>query len=366
MKRFILIVVCLFVIALPAGALSVDEVLEEQKEELDLDGLEREAKQYTDGMNLRMEYDWEDNLSNLIETGTDELFGVSKKAVRSCVIMVVIVLFCSLSEGMLEGSGGLQSSAVKLAGTLAISTVAVADVHSLLGLGVSSVESIAAFSNTLLPIVAALTAATGAITGAYARQMAAALFSSVLINLINSVLVPLVYGYAVVNIAHAATGNTGLKRIAGIFKWAVVTLLTGILLTYVGYLTLSGVVSGSADAATIKAAKFAISSAVPVVGGILADASESVLAASGILRGSVGVFGMIAVLGICLIPFLRLAVHYLAYKAAAAMSAAIGENPISGLIESLSSTFGMILGMMGACALMLLISLVSSVIVVTA
>lgn len=366
MKQFVLIAICLLVIVLPVRALSVNDVLEAQRDELELDELEKEARQYTDGMDLQMEYDWEENISNLIETGTDELFGVTKKAVRSCVIMVSIVLFCSLSEGMLEGAGGVKSPVVNLAGTLAISVVAVADIHSLLGLGVSSVESIAAFSNTLLPVVAALTAATGAITGAYARQMAAALFSSVLINLINSILVPLVYGYAVVSIAHAATGNAGLNRLAAIFKWTVVTLLTGILLIYVGYLTLSGVVSGSADAAAIKAAKFAISGAVPVVGGILADASESVLAASGILRSSVGVFGMIAVLGICLLPFLRLAVHYLAYKATAAVSASMGGNPVSGLVDSLSSTFGMILGMMGACALMLLISLVSSVMVVTA
>ena len=38
-------------------------------------------------------------------------------------------------------------------------------------------------------------------------------------------------------------------------------------------------VAGTADAATIKAAKFTMSSMVPVVGGILSDAAETVLAA---------------------------------------------------------------------------------------
>ena len=36
-----------------------------------------------------------------------------------------------------------------------------------------------------------------------------------------------------------------------------------------------------------------MSGAVPVVGSILADAAESVLAGAGILRGMIGVFGML-------------------------------------------------------------------------
>ena len=45
-----------------------------------------------------------------------------------------------------------------------------------------------------------------------------------------------------------------------------------------GYLTASGAIAGSADAAAVKAAKMTISRAIPVVGGILSDAAETVLA----------------------------------------------------------------------------------------
>jgi stage III sporulation protein AE len=243
---------------------------------------------------------------------------------------------------------------------MAVTAVAVTDIYSLMGLGTETIESMTTFSNVLLPVVAAVTAATGAITGAAARQMAAVLFSTLLVNLMGKLLIPLMYGYVASQVAYSAVGNAGLRRVAGFFKWLVVTILTAILLAYVGYLTISGVVTGSADGATVKAAKFAISGAVPVVGGILADASESVLAAAGILRGTVGVFGMIVVLAICLLPFLQLAIHYLVYKLSAALAATVGEGRVCGLIEDLGGAFGMILGMMGACALLLLVSLVSS------
>ena len=92
---------------------------------------------------------------------------------------------------------------------------------------------------------------------------------------------------------HTAIGNEGLKRVAGTIKWVVTVVLSAILILFVSYLTVSGAIAGTADAATVKAAKFTMSSMVPVVGGILSDAAETVLASAGILKNAVGVFGML-------------------------------------------------------------------------
>ena len=121
-----------------------------------------------------------------------------------------------------------------------------------------------------------------------ARQLATMLFSDILITLINRLLLPLVYTYIAACVAYAAVGNEGLKRIAGTLKWVVTSILTVVLLVFVGYLTVSGVIAGSTDAVTVKAAKFTMSSLVPVVGGILSDAAETVLAGAGILKNAVG------------------------------------------------------------------------------
>ena len=191
--------------------------------------------------------------------------------------------------------------------------------------------------------------------------MAAALFSNLLIDLISGLLVPLLYGYIAACVAQAALGREELKRMADLLKWTVTTVLTIVTTAFVAYLTASGVVAGTADAAAVKAAKFAISGAVPVVGGILSDAAETVLASAGVLRGTVGVFGMVTILGICLLPLLRLAVHYLTYKLVAALACALGSDPACTLVDRLSSAFGLVLGMTGAGALVMLVSLVSAI-----
>ena len=356
---FALLPLLLALLCLPARASGIGEVRIVQEEDFGLDELERAAEEQ--GGTAEYGAALDDGLEALVDTGTRELGGILRRAVRSGVLILIILLFCALAETVQEGAGGTASRSVSLAGTLAVTAVAVADVNALLGMGTGAIAKMTSFANVLLPTAAAVTAATGAITGAAVRQLAAALFSDLLVNLINGLLVPLLYGYIAASVAQAAVGEDRLKRLADLLKWTVTTALTVVTLAFVGYLTASGVVAGTADAATVKAAKLAISGAIPVVGGILSDAAETVLASAGVLKGTVGVFGMVTILGICLIPLLQLSVHYLAYKLTAALAAALGDGPVCGLVDRLGSAFGLVLGMTGACCLLLLIALVSCV-----
>lgn len=343
-----------------------DEVLSAQAEALDLHGLEQAAEEYGGGQVITPDTGLEEGLQAILDTGSDEVFGVVRKAVRSGVLLLVVVLLCALADGMkAAGQLGGGIDVVAVAGALAVTAVAVADVNTLIGLGREALDNMNMFSKVLLPTITAAAAASGAPSGAAARQLATVLFSDVLMSLITHLLIPLVYAYIAAATAYAALGNEGLKRIGGVLKWVVTTVLTSVLIIFVGYLTVSGVIAGTADAATVKAAKFAVSSVVPVVGGILSDAAETVLVGASVLRNTVGMFGMLTVLGICLVPFLQLGIHYLAYKLTAALTGTVSAGRVTGLIDSIGGAFGLVLGMTGACALLMLVSIVSAISVVT-
>lgn len=353
----------LLLCVVPARAVSTDQVLEGQEDALGIEEMEREAEQQ--GGSAVYGESLDEGLQSLVETGKGEMFGIVRAGVRSATILFVILLLCGLAQTVYDAGGGNEIPVVSLAGALAVTVAAVADMSSLLGLGCTAMERMTAFATVLLPVVAGATAATGAIAGAAARQMAAAGFSSLLMNVIQRVLLPMVYGYVAASVAWAALGNPGLKQMAGWLKWVATSVLVVLMMVFVGYLSMSGVVSGSVDAMSMKVAKFAISGAIPVVGGILSDASETILASAGILRSSVGVFGMVTILGICLVPVLQLLVHYLLYKLVAALAATMGQSRVCGLVEQIGGAFGLIMGMTGACALLLLVTLVSSVSAVT-
>ncbi|MEG1857441.1 MAG: stage III sporulation protein AE [Pseudoflavonifractor sp.] len=363
MKRSLLIFLVL-ALSLCGTAMATD-VISAQADALDLRGLELAAEDAGVGLALTPNINFDEGLQTILDTGSGEIFGIVRKALRSGTLLLVIVLLCGLADGMHEGLGGGSLDVVALAGALAVTAVAVSDVNSLIGLGRKALDNMELFSKVLLPTVTAAAAAGGSPGGAVARQLATMLFTDVLMTLISRLLLPLVYAYIAASTAYAALGNEGLKRIGGMLKWLVTSILTAVLLVFVSYLTVTGVVAGTADAVTIKAAKFTVSSVVPVVGGILADAAETVLAGAGILRNAVGVFGMLTVLGICLAPFLQLGIHYITYKIASALTATVSAGRVSGLIDSIGGAFGLVLGMTGASALLLLICLVSAISVVT-
>lgn len=346
-----------------ARAVSVDEALRRQEDSLEIDELENAADRA--GGTAEYGATLDEGLLGLWNEGVEAAGGILRSALRSGTLLVAVILLCGVGETVFftVGTGGLP--VVPAVGALAVSAVAIADVNSMLGLGRATIGNLTTFANVLLPTVAAVTAATGAVTGAAVRQMASVLFSDLLVNLINRLLIPLLYAYLAASVAHAALGNEGLKRIGVLMKWVVTTVLNVVMLVFVGYLTLSGVIAGSADAMTVKAAKFAISGAIPVVGRILSDAAETILASAGVLRGTVGVFGAVTILGICLLPLLRMAVHYLMYKLVAAVAATVGSGRVTGLIDQVGGAFGLMLGMTGACCLLLLVALVSSVAVVS-
>ena len=156
---------------------------------------------------------------------------------------------------------------------MAVAAIAITDANSLIGMGRRPWSICRPFPSTAgWPAVAAAAAAAGSPGGRPPRHLATMLFSDVLITVITSLQLPLLYLYMAACVGHAALGNEGLKRVASAIKWAVTAALCAILLIFVGYLTVSGAVAGTADAAAVKAAKFAMSSVVPVVGGILSDA----------------------------------------------------------------------------------------------
>lgn len=340
--------------------MGVDEVVQAQADAVNVELLERAAGEYAPEIDWSKGVDLDDGFTSLVKTGEQSLNGIIKRVLHSSIVILVIVIFSSLASGAVCGADKMIQ-AVPIAAVLAISAVSVADADSLIGLGKETIERMNAFSQVLLPALAAATAATGAPGGAAARQMATVLFSDVLLCLIDYLLLPLVYAYLVAVIVAAALNNDGMKRIASTLKWVVTTVLAVLMIAFVGYLTVSGVIAGATDVIALKATKFTVSSIVPVVGGILSDAAETVLAGAGILKNSIGVFGMLVVMGMCVVPFLELGIHYLAYKITAALSSVIAQPQLVGLIDGLSGGFGLVLGMTGASALLMLIAMISAI-----
>ena len=280
--------------------------------------------------------------------------------VRSTAAIMAGVVLLGVAESAAPAGKDTLGQYVSITGALWITAVSAGNLNALIGLGQQTIVDLSQLSKALLPVLAAAEAASGGVTAASARQVAAVFFSDILLTAIERVLLPAVYLYIGTAAAGAVLEGELMERVGSLLKKLIGWALGGLLTLFTAFLTISGAGAGTADGQAVKVAKAAVSAAVPVVGGILSEAAESMLAGAGLLRGLLGAFGALAVLSFCLVPFLRLGGQYLLYQCASLAAAAAGPKKLTGLLTALGDAFGLVLAMTAASALLLLISLVSS------
>ena len=364
MRKLLLL---LLVLALLAGTVAAAEIGETQADQFGTDaleeGLDSDTEELLKDYSPRSEGDFSQGALDIFKNAVNDNKSTFLQAVEMAAVVLAVVLLC----GMVSGFGETNAvSPVSIVGALGITAACAFECSALIRLGAETVQKISDYAVLLLPALASATVATGAVGTAGAVYAGTVLFTDILIVLINKLLVPMVYVYIGVCTAGAALDNHLLDSIRDFISWLISGSLKAILYLYTGYITISGIISGASDAASLKATKLALGGMIPVVGGILSDASESVVASASILKNAIGIYGMLAVLAFCAAPFLKIAIHYLMLKGTKAAAGTIGRKNHVELIGNLSTAMGFLLGMTGTCALMLLLSGVCSLKAVTA
>ena len=277
-----------------------------------------------------------------------------QEACNVCLAVIGSVLLVSL----LGSFPGMTKDVADLTGTVAVAVVLLPGTKSLVHLGSQTVSQISEYGNLWLPVMTAALAAQGGITASAALHSGTAVFNAILSTLIARLLVPMIYLFLALAAANSAIGEDLLKKIRDFIKWLMVWCLKTILYIFTGYMGITGVVSGTTDAATLKPTKQTISGAVPVVGGILSDESKAILVSAGMVKNAAGIYGILAILAVFAGPFIRIGVHYLLVKMTAAICNIFGSKRMTGLIEDFSAAMGLLLAMTGSVCLLLLISTV--------
>lgn len=290
----------------------------------------------------------------VIRTALGKLQPSFASACTTCLSLIAVALLTNLVTGFSSG----QERTIRLVGTLMIGWLMLQQTDTFVHLSREVITQLSDYGKLLLPVIAAAHAAQGGTTGAAAIYGGTLIFDSVLTTVISAIAIPLVYIYVAISVANSAFGNETLKELRTFIKWITTWILKILLYVFTGYISMTGVISGTTDAAAIKAAKLAISSVVPMVGGIISDASETILVSAGLMKNAVGIYGLLAITSVWIGPFLQIGMQYLLLKATGGVCAVICGKDDSALVRDFSVSMGFLLAMTGAVCVMLLISIV--------
>lgn len=275
-------------------------------------------------------------------------------AARVCLSVVAACLMISVLHPM-TGRGKIVA---ELICTVSIALILMTPTQTFVKLGIQTVEEMINYGKLLLPVMTAGLAAQGGITRSAALYTGSAVFHTVLGYLIVSLMVPAVNIFLALAVANSAIGDETLKKIRDFIKWCATWVLKIGLYIFSGYMSLTGVITGSADAAALKVTKSTISLAVPVIGNILSEASETVLIGAAVVKNAAGIYGMLAILALCLGPFIRIGIQYVLLKVTAVICSVFATKQATELIGDFSAAMGLLLAVTGTICLMLLISTV--------
>ncbi len=341
-----------------------DETMEAQKEALGISEFVEEADKYTKDVfsdidvndlltdALKGEIDTKDIGKNILNLFGKEIRNAVKVLGTVIVVIVIHSIMKSISDGLENKSASQITYYVQY---ILIVTLVMSNFSDIIVMAKESIQNLVGFSYTLLPILITLMISTGSITFSSIAQPVLLFLITFIGNIVVNILMPLILIGTSLGIISKISDRIQIDKISKFFKSGVVWILGIVLTLFVGVLSLEGTLSSSVDGITAKTAKAAVSNFVPVVGKILGDAVDSVIGCATILKGAVGIIGVVVIIGICVVPIIKLTVLTITYHAASAICEPIADSKIVGLLSQMGDTFKTLLALLCSVSVMLII-----------
>lgn len=365
---FIVLIIFIVLLLYPsncfADELSHEEIINSQKETVNISKFIEDARKYTS--KVFEDTDYNELLNSAITGNIDnktlgknilnvvgkETLGSIKTIVSIMIVIIIHSILKSISEG-LNNKGIIQVS--YYVQYILIVTLIMSNFAEIIIMLKDSVSNLVAFSNTLIPIMITLMLTTGNIVSANLLQPILIFVITFIGNLITNVIIPIVLASTVLGIVSKISEHVQLDRLSKFFKSSVVWVLGVVLTLFVSLVSIEGSLSSSVDGLTAKTAKAAVSSFVPIVGKILGDAVDTVIGCTSILKNGVGIVGVIVIIGICITPIIKLVLLMAAYYIGSAICEPIADEKIVKLLSQMGDTFRVLLAILCSLSVMLII-----------
>lgn len=276
--------------------------------------------------------------------------------IKSLVSILAIILIHSILKSISESlENNNISKLIYYVQYILIVTVIMSNFTDIIKLVQDTTGNLIGFMNALVPLLITLMMYTGSITTSSVVEPIILFMINFIGNIIQNLIIPFVLVLTSLVIISKISDKVHIDKLSKFFKSGIVWLLGVVLTVFVGVVSLEGTLSSSVDGITAKTTKAVVSSAIPVVGKILGDAVDTVLGCGIVLKNAVGLVGVVIVIGICIMPILKLFVLSVSYKLLSTVVQPIADEKIIDLLEQIGDIFKIFLGILCAISFMLII-----------
>lgn len=196
----------------------------------------------------------------------------------------------------------------------------------------ASVASMRKQMQLVFPILMTLMAASGGSVSAAIYQPAVAFLSTSIVSIVSSVVLPLTLTIIAFSMAGNLSGELKLNNFSSFFK-SINKWIIGACVSVFGlFFTVQGLTAATYDGITRRAAKYAIGTGVPIVGGFLSGGFDLAVAGSVLIKNSLGSLSIFLMVSVLFEPLVLLMAANLFLRLTAAVTQPLGESRISNFL----------------------------------
>ncbi len=272
-----------------------------------------------------------------------------------CIIGIIILtaLFDTLKSS--DMSAGLEQT-LSFVSVLCMSAVLSPAVLSLITNLTETISVCSDFMMIYVPVISLLIISGGnPVSGGMFYSTMIYMCSAVL-RVVSEVIVPFLRCISSVAVITNITDKVSLSGVNEMLRKAVRILLTFCMSVFTAFLTMRSVISVSQDSLSNRAVKFAISNFVPLVGGALSDAYQTVVSCTAVLRSGVGVIAIAAIFAVFLPAVAKCLIWQFTLMLGTAVCDVFSNGRLSSMLSSISSVISIICSILLCTMVMYIIS----------
>jgi len=177
-----------------------------------------------------------------------------------------------------------------------------------------------------------LMAASGGSVSAAIYKPAVAFLSTTIVSAVSTVVLPVTIALIVFSAIGKISPELNTDKFSAFLK-SINKWIIGIGVSVFGmFFTVQGITAATYDGITKRAARYAISSGVPIVGGFLSGGFDLALAGSVLIKNSIGSLGLVLLMVALSEPLMILVATNLFLRFTAAVTQPIGDRRISDFL----------------------------------
>ena len=368
MKKIILIFILVLIsLMFPTQVFAEnEEIMTSTQEKFNINSFLKDAKEYTGDFfeDVSITDMFNEAVQGKINNQTIyiKILKLLGQEVTSSLKVLISILVIIVIHGILKSiTDSLEnnniSQIIYFVQYILIVTLIMSNFTEIIKLVQETANNLVGFINVLIPLLLTLMVYTGSITTSTVLEPIILFISNFTGNIIANVLIPVVLIIVVFSIISKISERIQIEKISKFLKSSVVWFLGIVLTIFVGVVSLEGTLSSSVDGITAKTAKAAVSSVIPVVGKVLGDVVDSVLGCGVILKNAVGFIGVIVIIGICIMPIIKIGTLSIIYSLASAVVQPVADEKIVKLLDEMSGVFKLLLAILCSLSVILIIGI---------